>query len=86
MSRQDKLDEDSNAAYTKPLRVLDSKIREVQALLNDAPVLGDYLDEELVSILPVCANCLRARGIAYTVNQRLVRGLDYYKPYRFRVG
>ncbi|MBN0581751.1 histidine--tRNA ligase, partial [Pseudomonas aeruginosa] len=43
----DKLDEDSKRRmYTNPLRVLDSKNPDVQALLNDAPALGDYLDEE----------------------------------------
>ncbi|MDU3048866.1 MAG: histidine--tRNA ligase [Escherichia coli] len=44
---KEKLDEDcKRRMYTNPLRVLDSKNPEVQALLNDAPALGDYLDEE----------------------------------------
>ncbi len=44
---KDKLDEDcKRRMYTNPLRVLDSKNPEVQALLNDAPALGDYLDDE----------------------------------------
>ncbi|VED34414.1 histidyl-tRNA synthetase [Escherichia coli] len=61
---KEKLDEDcKRRMYTNPLRVLDSKNPEVQALLNDAPALGDYLDEE--SREHFCrsvANCLRARG------------------------
>jgi histidyl-tRNA synthetase (EC 6.1.1.21) len=51
---------------------------DVQALLNDAPALGDYLDDESREhFAGLCAQ-LDAAGIAYTVNQRLVRGLDYY--------
>ncbi len=64
--------------YTNPLRVLDSKNPEVQALLNDAPALGDYLDEESREHFAGLCKLLESAGIAYTVNQRLVRGLDYY--------
>ena len=63
---------------TNPLRVLDSKNPEVQALLNDAPALGDYLDEESREHFAGLCKLLESAGIAYTVNQRLVRGLDYY--------
>lgn len=60
---KEKLDEDcKRRMYTNPLRVLDSKNPEVQVLLNDAPALGDYLDEESREHFAVCANCLRARG------------------------
>ncbi len=64
--------------YTNPLRVLDSKNPDVQALLNDAPALGDYLDEESKAHFAGLCALLDDAGIRYTVNQRLVRGLDYY--------
>ena len=63
---------------TNPLRVLDSKNPDVQALLNDAPALGDYLDDDSREHFAGLCKLLEAAGIAYTVNQRLVRGLDYY--------
>lgn len=76
---KDKLDEDcKRRMYTNPLRVLDSKNPEVQALLNDAPALGDYLDDESKEHFAGLCALLDAAGIRYTVNQRLVRGLDYY--------
>lgn len=73
------LDEDcKRRMYTNPLRVLDSKNPDVQALLNDAPTLGDYLDEESREHFAGLCALLDSVGIAYTINQRLVRGLDYY--------
>ena len=76
---KDKLDEDcKRRMYTNPLRVLDSKNPDVQALLNDAPTLGDYLDEESRAHFAGLCALLDDAGIRYTVNQRLVRGLDYY--------
>ena len=76
---KEKLDEDcKRRMYTNPLRVLDSKDQGVQALLNDAPELFDYLDEESkIHFDGLCA-ILDAAGIKYRINQRLVRGLDYY--------
>lgn len=76
---KEKLDEDcKRRMYSNPLRVLDSKNPEVQALLNDAPTLGDYLDDESREHFTGLCALLDSVGIAYTVNQRLVRGLDYY--------
>ncbi len=76
---KDKLDEDcKRRMYTNPLRVLDSKNPEVQALLNGAPELADYLDEESREHFAGLCELLSLAGIPYTVNQRLVRGLDYY--------
>lgn len=73
------LDEDcKRRMYTNPMRVLDSKNPEIQHLLNDAPQLGDYLDEESRAHFDGLCALLDDAGIAYTVNQRLVRGLDYY--------
>ncbi|MDJ0024485.1 histidine--tRNA ligase [Pantoea eucrina] len=76
---QDVLDEDcKRRMYTNPLRVLDSKNPEIQALLNDAPTLGEFLDEESRAHFTGLCALLDDAGIRYRVNQRLVRGLDYY--------
>lgn len=64
--------------YTNPLRVLDSKNQGVQTLLNDAPELFDYLDVESREHFDGLCKLLDTAGIKYRVNQRLVRGLDYY--------
>ncbi len=76
---QDVLDEDcKRRMYTNPLRVLDSKNPDVQAILGDAPELADYLDAESKQHFSGLCELLDAAGIEYTINQRLVRGLDYY--------
>ncbi|ATA23007.1 histidine--tRNA ligase [Brenneria goodwinii] len=76
---KDQLDEDCRRRmYTNPLRVLDSKNAQVQTLLNDAPVLTDYLDDESRIHFESLCELLTQAGIPYTVNPRLVRGLDYY--------
>ncbi|MBD9552138.1 histidine--tRNA ligase [Pantoea sp. PNT01] len=73
------LDEDcKRRMYSNPMRVLDSKNPDVQHLLNDAPQLGDYLDDESREHFSGLCALLDDAGISYTVNQRLVRGLDYY--------
>ncbi|QPG28013.1 histidine--tRNA ligase [Pantoea sp. SM3640] len=76
---KDVLDEDcKRRMYSNPMRVLDSKNPDVQQLLNDAPQLGDYLDDESREHFSGLCTLLDDAGISYTVNQRLVRGLDYY--------
>ncbi|EHD20589.1 MULTISPECIES: histidine--tRNA ligase [Brenneria] len=76
---KEQLDEDClRRMYTNPLRVLDSKNPQVQTLLNDAPVLTDYLDDESRAHFAALGELLTQAGIPYTVNPRLVRGLDYY--------
>ncbi|KAA8995732.1 histidine--tRNA ligase [Affinibrenneria salicis] len=76
---KDQLDEDClRRMYTNPLRVLDSKNPQVQALLNDAPELTDYLDDESREHFAALGELLTRAGIPYKVNPRLVRGLDYY--------
>ena len=76
---KDVLDEDSQRRmYSNPLRVLDSKNAAVQALLADAPALMEYLGEETRSHFSHLCELLEAVGIQYTINPRLVRGLDYY--------
>ncbi len=75
----DELDEDSRRrTHTNPLRVLDSKDEQVQALLKDAPVLSDFLGEESRAHFEQLQNLLTALGIKFKLNPRLVRGLDYY--------
>ncbi|PHM46232.1 histidyl-tRNA synthetase [Xenorhabdus mauleonii] len=76
---KDKLDEDClRRMYTNPLRVLDSKNPEIQQLLNDAPELSNYLDAESKEHFDGLCQLLDSAGIKYRINQRLVRGLDYY--------
>jgi len=76
---EDKLDEDSKRRLTtNPLRILDSKNPDIQTLLENAPRLSDYLDEESVEHFTQLRLRLDAAGIEYVVNERLVRGLDYY--------
>ncbi|GHA23298.1 histidine--tRNA ligase [Oceanisphaera arctica] len=76
---KDKLDEDcQRRLYTNPLRVLDSKNPQVQALLQDAPVLGDYFGEQTRAHFEGLKALLTSAGIGFEINPRLVRGLDYY--------
>jgi histidyl-tRNA synthetase len=73
------LDEDSKRRmHTNPLRVLDSKNPEVQAALVGAPKLADYFAEESSRHFASVCQRLDAAGIKYVINERLVRGLDYY--------
>ncbi|MFV3367448.1 histidine--tRNA ligase [Pseudomonas sp. NY15435] len=77
--RFDQLDEDSQRRMTtNPLRILDSKVESTQALLVGAPSLHDYLDEESIAHFEGLKARLDAVGLRYEINQKLVRGLDYY--------
>ncbi|WP_045825874.1 histidine--tRNA ligase [Teredinibacter turnerae] len=74
-----RLDEDSlRRLATNPLRILDSKDANTQALLADAPDLADFLDDESREHFALLQRYLTAAGVQFTVNTRLVRGLDYY--------
>ncbi|HTY92907.1 MAG TPA: histidine--tRNA ligase [Steroidobacteraceae bacterium] len=74
-----RLDEDSRRRlHGNPLRILDSKNPELQQLIAAAPLLTDYLDAESEAHFAALRSSLTAMGVAYTVNPRLVRGLDYY--------
>ncbi len=76
---QEQLDEDSKRRLsTNPMRILDSKDSNTQALLDGAPVFLDYLDEESRVHFEGLKTLLDAAGVAYQINPRLVRGLDYY--------
>jgi len=73
------LDADSRRRLEgNPLRILDSKNPEMQSLIADAPRLPDYLDEESRTHFSALCALLDGAGLAYEVNPRLVRGLDYY--------
>ncbi|WP_299199023.1 histidine--tRNA ligase [uncultured Amphritea sp.] len=78
-ARKDQLDEDSQRRLSSnPLRILDSKDPQTQSLLDDAPSLSDYLDTESREHFAELCEMLDQAGIAYELNPRLVRGLDYY--------
>jgi histidyl-tRNA synthetase len=76
---REQLDDDSlRRMETNPMRVLDSKNPEVQKVVASAPSLVDYLNEEARADFEGLKSTLEACGVAYTINPRLVRGLDYY--------
>jgi histidyl-tRNA synthetase len=73
------LDEDSiRRLEQNPLRILDSKNPDMQAIVEAAPVMLDFLDEESAEHYVGLKTLLDAAGVTYTENPRLVRGLDYY--------
>lgn len=73
------LDEDAQRRlYSNPLRILDTKNPDMQDLVNNAPKLYDSLGEESKAFLSSLEGILKAEGVDYTINPRLVRGLDYY--------
>ena len=76
---RDQLDADSQRRLeSNPLRILDSKSPDTQAVLDGAPALQDYLDDATQSEFQVLLGYLDALGVSYVLNPRLVRGLDYY--------
>jgi len=75
----DELDEDSKRRLeSNPLRILDSKDESTQKILAGAPRLSEYWDAESKKHFEQLTARLEAAGISYTLNERLVRGLDYY--------
>ncbi len=78
-ARKAQLDEDSQRRLdSNPLRILDSKNPDTQKLLNGAPVLSDFLDQESLEHFQRLCQLLDGAGLHYEINPRLVRGLDYY--------
>ncbi len=77
--------DDRRRLEVNPLRVLDSKAEDTQALLADAPQMGDYLCEECAAHFAALKGYLDALGRPYSINPRLVRGLDYYTKTVFEV-
>jgi histidyl-tRNA synthetase len=77
--QESRLDEDSRRRLeSNPLRILDSKNPDMQPLIEAAPRLPDYLDAESRQHFSELCALLESAGLAYQVNPRLVRGLDYY--------
>ncbi len=75
----DQLDEDARRRlHANPLRILDSKNPAMQALCAQAPKLIDYLGAESLAHFEGVQQALKDAGLPYTINPRLVRGLDYY--------
>ena len=75
----DQLDEDSRRRLnTNPLRILDSKNPHMQELIEAAPRLSEYLDDESRNHFAGLISYLDRAGVNYKINHRLVRGLDYY--------
>ncbi len=76
---RDELDPDSVARLeTNPLRTFDSKDENTVALLAEAPTIGDFLSPEASAHLAAVEEGLQALGVPYVIDERLVRGLDYY--------
>ena len=70
--------ETKERANLNPLRLFDDKREEVIALMKNAPILLDYLSPESTAIFSEVQRHLTAMGINFTINPRMVRGLDYY--------
>jgi len=78
-AHEGELDGDSRRRLTgNPLRVLDSKNPDMQELIRGAPLLTEHLDPESQAHFAELCTMLRAVGVPYEINPRLVRGLDYY--------
>jgi histidyl-tRNA synthetase len=75
----DQLDEESKRRlHRNPLRILDSKNAAMQPMINAAPTLMDFLGAESLAHFDAVRAVLDAAGLAYRINPRLVRGMDYY--------
>jgi histidyl-tRNA synthetase len=75
----DQLDEDAKRRlYANPLRILDTKNPAMQALVENAPKLTEHLGAASLAHFQTVQDILQAHGVAYSLNPRLVRGLDYY--------
>jgi len=73
------LDEETrHRAEINPLRVLDDKRPEIQEQLADAPLMLDHLNDECREHFETVTGMLDDMGVAYEINPRMVRGLDYY--------
>ncbi|WP_418934779.1 histidine--tRNA ligase [Haemophilus sp.] len=78
-NHQDLMNEEEKERLVKnPLRILDTKNQALQDVLDDAPKLLDYLDDESRQHFAQLCGLLDAVGIQYEINPKLVRGLDYY--------
>lgn len=71
-------DEEKDRLVKNPLRILDTKNEALQEVLNGAPKLLDYLDDDSREHFSQLCGLLDAMGVKYEINPKLVRGLDYY--------
>ena len=77
--KKDELDEDTQRKLIEnPLRILDSKSKTIQDLLDKAPSIEDFINEDSKKFNMKFLEILETHGIEYEVNPKLVRGLDYY--------
>ena len=80
LSKKNDLDEDSLIRLEKnPLRILDSKNKDMQSLIKNAPPINEYLDSQSTEHFSKLKEILDHAKIQYDVNSKLVRGLDYYE-------
>ncbi len=83
---KDKLGPDSQRRIeTNPLRVLDSKVKEEQSIIEKLPRIGDHLCQDCATHYAAVKHELGLRGVKYHENWRLVRGLDYYMRTTFEI-
>jgi len=83
---KDKLGPDSQRRIeTNPLRVLDSKVKEEQSIIENLPRIGDHLCKDCADHYAAVKHELDLRGVKYHENWRLVRGLDYYMRTTFEI-
>nr|YP_010502379.1 histidine tRNA ligase [Grateloupia turuturu]QHD45248.1 histidine--tRNA ligase [Grateloupia turuturu]UXC96792.1 histidine tRNA ligase [Grateloupia turuturu] len=86
ISYKEDLDNDSQARLkTNPLRILDSKNKKTQEILNQAPSLNQYLGFESRNHFDLVCQYLNELNIEYNINDKLVRGLDYYNYTAFEM-
>ncbi|HYN36213.1 MAG TPA: histidine--tRNA ligase [Actinomycetota bacterium] len=71
-------EEDRTRSQSNPLRTFDSKNKQTQAAMKDAPLITDHLCDACRTHFDVVRETLDGLGVAYTLEPRLVRGLDYY--------
>lgn len=84
--KKNKLSEDSRKRFdTNILRIFDSKVESDQELLKDAPMLLDHLDEKSRSDFEIVKKILKTVNIPFVVDEKLVRGLDYYTKTTFEI-
>lgn len=83
---ESELDEDSKKRLERnPLRILDSKSNQIQKILTEAPLLKNYLGKNSVEHFNELREHLNYLNIEYSINERLVRGLDYYNYTAFEI-
>ena len=84
VSRSSELSEEARATLAKnPLRVLDSKRPQDAPVIESAPMISDHLGEDAKLHFAAVLRALDVLGVPYTLNERLVRGLDYYRRTTF---